>query len=76
MTYILVYKLLQKIKSSSLIYKLFQKVVHIYTNMNNSITIDNILSNIRQNVNRYFLILKIFCNSSAMRLSSIKKVYR
>lgn len=60
MTYILVYKLLQKIKSCSLAYKLFQKVVHIYTNMNNSITIDNILSNIRQNVNRYFLILKIF----------------
>lgn len=43
-----------------LVYKLFQKAVHIYTNMNNSITIDNILSNIRQNVNRYFLILKIF----------------
>lgn len=53
MTYILVYKLLQKIKSCSLVYKLFQKAVHIYTNMNNSITIDNILSNIRQNVNRY-----------------------
>lgn len=60
MTCILVYKLLQKIKSCSLVYKLFQKAVHIYTNMNNSITIDNILSNIRQNVNRYFLILKIF----------------
>lgn len=60
MTYILVYKLLQKIKSCSLVYKFFQKAVHIYTNMNNSITIDNILSNIRQNVNRYFLILKIF----------------
>ena len=60
MTYILVYKLLQKIQSCSLAYKPFQKAVHIYTNMNNSITIDNILSNIRQNVNRYFLILKIF----------------
>ena len=59
MTYILVYKLLQKIRSCSLVYKLFQKAVHIYTNMNNSITIDNILSNIRQNVNRYFLILNL-----------------